>query len=109
MGAWSPVSRSIYDEPIREVRVLNNNPNPYNFKILRGYYISGNTAVEVLYPDATNYEGKKIMVYKGVRLSDIKKLEILDPHFSEKGLAPFARFEPTEDGWQQAMHLAEIL
>jgi hypothetical protein len=87
----------------------SGNPNPTNFKITKVYDTAYNTAVMVEYPDAKNYEGKKILVYKGVSSSDLKNEKALDPHFSEKGLAPFARFEPTDKGWEQAMYLAEHL
>lgn len=59
----------------------------------------------IQYSSATNYEGKKILVYEG------KLKEVLtqgakhgfDPHFCEgHHLSPIARFAPTEDGWDLA-------
>lgn len=81
------------------------NPNPRNFEILRHDQVAGWTVVEVCYPDATNYEGRKVMVFHSV-FSDIAALKSLDPHFCDDGhLAPFARFEPTERGWRAAQAL----
>jgi hypothetical protein len=64
----------------------------------------------VRYPDATNYEGKKIIVYK-FPLAVIMEKTRLDPHFCDKErcVSPFARFEPTEDGWRSAKHLVDQL
>lgn len=51
--------------------------------------------IEATYPNCTNYEGKKILLYNKYR-SSAEVLAAnngeLDPHFSEKG--PIARFSP---------------
>jgi hypothetical protein len=110
MGAWKPFHASSFS--INDGAAMppeSGNPNPYHFEILKVYDTAQNTAVMIQYPDANNYEGKKILVYKGVTSVKLKKQNALDPHFSEKGLAPFARFEPTDEGWEQAKLLADIL
>lgn len=85
------------------------NPNPRNFEILRHDEVGGWTVVEVRYPDATNYEGRKVMVFHS-RFADIAALESLDPHFCDDGhLAPFARFEPTDRGWRAGQALIRSL
>lgn len=85
------------------------NPDPRNFTILRHYSIAGWTVVEVQYPDCTNYEGRKVLVYQA-RLAAILALTIMDPHFCDDGhLAPFARFEPTARGWRAAQQLIGAL
>lgn len=89
------------------------NPNPSRFSIIRmaeyGNARTTATVVEVQYPDATNYEGKKILVFKAP-FAKIKKQKRLDPHFCDDGhLSPFARFEPTVDGWAAACKLAKGL
>ena len=86
------------------------NPNPAKFKILRYFEARHATAVEVHYPDATNYEGKKVMVYRFAK-SVIDHQKNLDPHFCNNGshLTPFARFEPTKYGWDAACALATVL
>jgi hypothetical protein len=88
----------------------NPMPNPRRFEILHGLNIVHGTTtwaiLEVLYPDCTNYEGKKILVYKGITTYRLRDLESLDPHFTKNGITPFARFEPTEEGWEGALSLA---
>ena len=60
-------------------------------------------------PDATNYEGEKILLYLDTQLSAFYAAEALDPHFCEGDhLKPFARFEPTIDGWSAAVQLATL-
>ena len=80
------------------------NPNPHNFKIIVICVLGEYTMLEVEYPDCKNYEGKKLLVYKGVSLSDIQNAKILDPHFCDNPdcMSPIARFEPTERGWEEA-------
>ena len=86
------------------------NPNPRRFTILRVEEVRNSTIVEVQYPDAKNYEGRKIMVFLGVGLG-LPKKEVLDPHFCDDGshLSPFARFEPTVAGWVAAILFAEMM
>lgn len=83
-------------------------PNPARFKILRSRQVGQDCVVaKVHYPDCTNYEGNKIILYVGLTELDVSAMTTLDPHFSESGISPFARFEPTESGWNWAIDLAE--
>lgn len=86
------------------------NPNPKNFKILRVIKIGKYLVVKIKYPDSNNYEGIKILIYKGSLLK-LKKQKTLDPHFSEtkRFMVPIARFEPTEFGWKAAIRIAYCL
>ena len=86
------------------------NPVPSRFKILESYARGDNhIAVKVNYPDARNYEGTKILVYRNVDIHRILNAGTLDPHFSDDGsLSPFARFEPTVDGWAAAKELVDV-
>ncbi len=87
------------------------NPDPSNY-IIKDYYENyGNLLVEIIYPDCKNYEGKKILVYKNATLEQLKKQKSIDPHFSnnKKFLSPFARFEPTHQGWNCAVDLLEAM
>jgi hypothetical protein len=89
--------------------VSNPNPDPANFKILRAAHVEGACVVEVLYPNATNYEGRKIMLYE-VPLEVVLKQKQLDPHFCDGAHpAPFARFRPTEAGWTTAQRVMRAL
>lgn len=98
-----------YDDSVERVVYVNRNPNPQNFHInwheSNGEYI----VASVRYPDCTNYEGIKILVYKGVPLEDFLNAKALDPHFSDKGMAPIARFKPDQEGVENAMRFAGFL
>lgn len=52
----------------------------------------------VRYLDCTNYEGEKLMVFRG----QYKPRKRLDPHFTQGPTSPIARFRPdkrrSEDG-----------
>lgn len=86
-------------------------PNPENYTIVKCEDFVNACVVEVKYPDALNYEGRKVMVYK-MPLSKVltKNAGKMDPHFANDGsAAPFARFEPTEAGWSAALAFARTL
>lgn len=86
------------------------NPDPANWKIERVEQIGPNLAIELAYPDCKNFEGKKVMVYLNTTLVDLVNQKKIDPHFSndKKLKSPFARFEPTKDGWEMAVHIATM-
>jgi hypothetical protein len=91
-------------------KVSKFDPNPANFEILNSIERFGNVALYIKYPNCKNYEGNKILVYKGVGKNQIVNLKEIDPHFSDDGsLSPVARFEPTQRGWILAMILLEVL
>lgn len=107
MGLFRPISSSTPDntEPSR------GNPNPQRFEILRVAKHGAFLIVEVRYPDCTNYEGRKILLFKGnMTEAKLRRLESLDPHFTDnpKVVAPVARFEPTTNGWDMAIRLASV-
>lgn len=101
MGLFK-MSCSSYERPISRP-----NPNPSNYSILRCAEIKNHLVVEVRYYDCVTYEGRKILLYKDCSYSRLKLQSSIDPHFSdaEHMLSPFARFEPTEEGWQAAIFL----
>jgi len=94
---------------------LPPNPDPSNFNILKEEKFAGEsgkiTMLMIEYPDCTNYEGKKILLFRDLTLQEIlmRNDNRIDPHFSEtKGRAhPFARFSPTDEGWKEATIFAE--
>ena len=91
-------------------KVSDFDPNPTNFHIREHKEHNGNVAIHIHYPNCKNYEGEKIIVYKGVRWKDIKNLKEIDPHFTdETTIKPFARFEPTTHGWDMAIGLLNVL
>jgi hypothetical protein len=81
------------------------NPNPKRYSLLRWGAHCGWLVLWVNYPDCTNYEGNKILVFQGCTLADIAAQGAIDPHFSESKtfISPVARFEPTERGWKWAL------
>ena len=102
------ISKSSYDKSAvclaEPPQPRNPNPVPTNFKILNSLSMGDLLIIEVYYPDCTNYEGKKILVYENTDVADLVKQGSVDPHFSEskKFKSPIARFEPTERGMQMA-------
>ena len=90
----------------------NSNPDPNKFFILREKAIKNFLILEVHYPNCTNFEGRKIMVFLGFKNStDLLKAKNskLDPHFSEDLFSPVARFMPTELGWKSAQSFVRYL
>lgn len=95
-------------ENYEEEKVNEFDPNPSKFKIIKHYENNMNTAIFINYPNCINYEGNKIIVYLDVRYIVIKTFKEIDPHFTDKNMIkPFARFEPTEDGWEEACNLVD--
>jgi hypothetical protein len=87
------------------------NPDPKNFDILDKWEIGRYLILSVRYPDCTNYEGNKILLYENVTLERLLAQGSLDPHFSESVgyFSPIARFAPTERCLRMAMVLARLL
>lgn len=81
------------------------NPDPARWHLLEDYRCKASYAIKVRYLDATNFEGVKILVYRG----SFSILETRDPHFSESDETLVARFRPTTDGWEMAKKLARQL
>lgn len=94
-------SRSYKD---KEYVYVDNNPKPDNYEIVDYFEGYNHLAMFVKYPDATNYEGNKVLVYEGVSLLNILHQRTIDPHFldDETYFSPIARFVPTPEGWVMA-------
>lgn len=92
---------NVFSHWAEDYSISNPNPNPKNWIICK-YEICGDyLLVLIKYPDCKNFEGHKILLYQGI--SSVNELltktnKIIDPHFSEKGISPIARFEPTMNG-----------
>lgn len=86
-------------------------PPTKNYKFVRTYENNEWVVLWINYPECKNYEGNKILVYVNTTLVEILNQDYIDPHFLEiKGrINPFARFRPTEDGWDAAVQLADKL
>lgn len=80
-----------------------------NFKILEHVAVNGHVMVGVKYPGCTNFEGDKILVFRNTSLETVLQRQYLDPHFSKTDISPFARFQPTSEGWDAGLKLMAIL
>ncbi len=80
------------------------NPDPSNYKIIKSEKINNHLIVLINYPDCTNYEGNKILVFEKLNIEELINQEKIDPHFSDNKNyhSPIARFEPSEKGWSLA-------
>lgn len=88
------------------------NPDPKKYEILNELSLRGFLLLTVLYPDANNFEGKKLLLYDaGTKVSSIRKQGSIDPHFSDNPdyISPIARFEPTSRGLNAAVALMRVL
>ena len=81
------------------------NPNPSRWTLIDIQQFPNGYVLKVKYDDCDNFEGIKVMVYKG----QYKPVRILDPHFDNTETSPIARFRPDTQGWIQAIMLAKIL
>jgi hypothetical protein len=102
------LSGSPYDSCRRpEPPADNRNPNPLVYHIDEWKQVGRYLIVVITYPNCTNYEGKKILVYEGITIDYLKRQVAIDPHFSNNKdyVSPVARFEPTEHG----AHIAAVM
>ena len=81
------------------------NPSPDNWTLLDLYQMKNAYVMRVKYNGCTNFEGVKVMVYKGQYV----EREWLDPHFSMDDSSPIARFNPSTEGLQMALALGESI
>lgn len=87
-----------YDWTIPKSNSTSPNPNPKNFVIKRIEEIGNYLWVLANYPDCPSYGGDKILIYKNMSIRRLKLYKKLDPHFSETGVTPIARFRPDSEG-----------
>lgn len=110
-------SSRYYDENFVETNkpiIPQGNPNPLNYEIIKTFERqtgrrTNYLLVDIKYPDCTNYEGRKILLYENVSLCQLKLQKQIDPHFFESMdyFSPIARFEPTKEGWEMGIFLIE--
>jgi len=81
------------------------NPSPKHWSLEKLFLFSNAYIIVANYKDCTNFEGDKIMVFKG----KYKPRAELDPHFSYDEDSPIARFKPTKEGLKLAIQLANEL
>ncbi len=87
------------------------NPDPTNYKVVKAEQVGTFLVLKINYPDCTNYEGNKILVFRGLTPIDLLNQRVIDPHFFEdkKVASPIARFVPTDEGWKMAVNFADMM
>jgi hypothetical protein len=86
------------------------NPDPKNFKIIKMESVGRFQILKINYPDCTNFEGNKILIYENRSMKELANLSFIDPHFCDsEHISPIARFEPTEKGWAMAITFCNAL
>ncbi len=84
------------------------NPVPSNYEITGTIEMGEWTIAMITYPDAINYEGRKVLLFRNVSVMQLKRMKEIDPHFTPaSGLV--ARFEPTDFGVELAIALVKKL
>ena len=83
------------------------NPDPGRWLKLRCLQFANAYVLVVKYLDCTNFEGIKVMVYRGHESGKVASR--LDPHFTEEDGGPIARFRPSEEGIRMAVELARSM
>ena len=103
-------SPNTVEEPHKKVE-KSTNPDPNNYIVEEAVQVQKWLVVRLHYPDCTNYEGRKILVFKDLSAIDLLKQKFIDPHFyeSDKLASPIARFVPTDEGWTMALRLANMM
>ena len=81
------------------------NPDPKRWQLLDVKRFDNAHVLTVRYLDCTNFEGIKVMVFRG----KYAPRTTLDPHFSDKPDSPIARFRPDTEGLAMAVALARSL
>ena len=86
--------------------IKNMLPRCDNYEVIKYEEINKNVVIMLKYLDATNYEGKKILVYQNTTFKELMIQGDLDPHFLNYPdmKAPIARFVPTDKGWKMAIN-----
>jgi len=81
--------------------------------IQQSIQIGNNLVLDIVYQNCTNYEGRKILVFKHMTLDKLleNNHQLIDPHFSKNTdyVSPFARMEPTEEGLRYAKIFANSI
>lgn len=83
------------------------NPDPLQWELLEVQHFENAYVLKVRYKNCNNFEGVKVLVYKGTFIYEPRKL--LDPHFDNTKGSPIARFRPDTQGWIWAINFAKSL
>lgn len=77
-------------------------PIPSRFVIDEIEQVGMYVIATITYPNCTNFEGRKLVVFRDATVQEIKQLNTIDPHFYEDSKI-IARFAPTHDGYKMAL------
>lgn len=96
--------------PMQPTARPTGSPDPDRFDIVTVEPLGPWLICTVNYPDCTNHEGRKLLLFYGVTEEGLRRQETLDPHFCDnpEHLSPVARFEPTRRGLALARELAGV-
>lgn len=99
----------IVKEIVKKVKKSLPNPDPKNYEIQSHYEIGDFLIIQIKYLDCINYEGVKILVFK-TTMEKLMAQKNIDPHFcdNKKFISPIARFEPTQEGWDDAINFVKF-
>ncbi len=102
---------ALVDNAPRRGKGAAGNPDPARYVVEQAKDVNNHLVVRIRYPDCTNYEGRKVMVFENLTLNALKRQKLVDPHFCKNSdyAHPVARFEPTERGWMWALAFAASL
>lgn len=79
------------------------NPDPTKFKIVDFHELdNGYMVAWINYPNCSNFEGNKIIVFRDMNKKKLLALSKLDPHF-DKANNIVARFRPEQCWFQEAI------
>ena len=83
--------------------------DPADFIILDTYSAGDKLAALLKYKGCSEFDGKKILVFRGVTKEWLYSQISIDPHFIEaaNGL-PLCRFAPTAEGWELAKTICNL-
>ena len=111
-GSSSSFEKSVTVASPAKQKKIKGNPDPNNWQLIRAKSFAGGfLLIELEYPDCSNYEGRKILVFKDVDSKALFAQGAIDPHFFPDGKykSPMARFEPTDRGWSMAEIMIEAV
>lgn len=91
-------------ETYETVERYPNDPDPKIFEIIQTCESGDFLVARVKYPNCTNYEGEKILVFEGLTAKQLKEMNFLDPHFLKTNVNLIARFRPSYNGWHNAIN-----
>lgn len=105
--SWGKINQEAWEQKNETLP----NPDPKNYRVLKSEQINSYLLLVIIYPDCTNYEGRKILLFKNVTLQQLFDQKLIDPHFSnnKQYKSPIARFEPTENGWELGKQFVNFL